>query len=406
MRERSNTLTTSSVPGGEGRLAHSNPLPSASDRADVRTRAGQEVVRGDLESICSRLTAELAIMAGSQLLVTGGAGFLGFYFTSAVHYYNQQVMQSERVRLTVFDNYVRGIPRWVTDLKDTVDVRFVEHDLARPLPADMDDFEYVIHAASIASPKFYRLRPIETMDANVNGLRALLDRFRDQKERGNPVGGFLFMSSSEIYGDPLPDSIPTPETYRGYVSCTGPRACYDEAKRYGETLCVNFAHEYGLPIRAARPFNNYGPGLKINDERVLPDFARDILAGRDIVLLSDGAPTRTFCYVADAIVGYYKVLVRGGDGEAYNIGAETPEISMASIATKLAKIGEALVGYRGGVVHGKAQDQAYLVDNPNRRCPDISKARAQLGYEPVVSLDEGLRRMLTWYVAENHAGEG
>jgi len=270
----------------------------------------------------------------------------------------------------------------------------------------MDDFEYVIHAASIASPKFYRLRPIETMDANVNGLRALLDRFRDQKERGNPVGGFLFMSSSEIYGDPLPDSIPTPETYRGYVSCTGPRACYDEAKRYGETLCVNFAHEYGLPIRAARPFNNYGPGLKINDERVLPDFARDILAGRDIVLLSDGAPTRTFCYVADAIVGYYKVLVSGGDGEAYNIGAETPEISMASVATKLAKIGEALVGYGGGVVHGKAQDQAYLVDNPNRRCPDISKARAQLGYEPVVSLDEGLRRMLTWYVAENQAGEG
>ncbi len=383
----------------------SNPLPSTPDLAAARTRAGRDVVQADLDSICSQLTAEFGRMAGSQLLVTGGAGFLGYYFTLAIHYYNQQVMQSEHVRLTVFDNYVRGIPRWVADLKDTADVRFIEHDLARPLPADMDDFEYVIHAASIASPNFYRLRPIETMDANVNGLRALLDRFREQKEQGKPVGGFLFMSSSEIYGDPLPGFIPTPETYRGYVSCTGPRACYDEAKRYGEALCVNFAHQYGLPIRAARPFNNYGPGLKITDERVLPDFARDILAGRDIVLLSDGAPTRTFCYVADAVVGYYKVLVRGGDGDAYNIGTETPEISMASVAEKLAKIAEGLIGYRGGVVHGRAQDQAYLVDNPNRRCPDISKARTQLGYQPTVSLDEGLRRMLTWYVAENQIGQ-
>ena len=383
----------------------SNPLPSTPDLAAARTRAGWDVVQADLDSICSQLTAEFGRMAGSQLLVTGGAGFLGYYFTLAIHYYNQQVMQSEHVRLTVFDNYVRGIPRWVADLKDTADVRFIEHDLARPLPADMDDFEYVIHAASIASPNFYRLRPIETMDANVNGLRALLDRFREQKEQGKPVGGFLFMSSSEIYGDPLPGFIPTPETYRGYVSCTGPRACYDEAKRYGEALCVNFAHQYGLPIRAARPFNNYGPGLKITDERVLPDFARDILAGRDIVLLSDGAPTRTFCYVADAVVGYYKVLIRGGDGDAYNIGTETPEISMASVAGKLAKIGEALIGYRGGVVHGRAQDQAYLVDNPNRRCPDISKARTQLGYQPTVSLDEGLHRMMTWYIAENQTGQ-
>ena len=142
------------------------------------------------------------------------------------------------------------------------------------------------------------------MDANINGLRSLLDwSLRRSASAARPVEGFLFFSSSEIYGDPTPENIPTPETYRGNVSCTGPRACYDESKRYGETLCVNFAHQYGLPVQIARPFNNYGPGLKITDRRVIPDFARDILDGRDIVMLSDGSATRTFCYVADAVDG-------------------------------------------------------------------------------------------------------
>ena len=142
--------------------------------------------------------------------------------------------------------------------------------MAKPLPAGLGDFACIIHAASIASPTYYRRDPIGTMDANVNGLRNLLDHFLAQKQAGRPALGFLFFSSSEIYGDPDPANIPTREDYRGYVSCTGPRACYDEAKRYGETLCVNFARQHGLPIKAARPFNNYGPGLKITDGRVHP----------------------------------------------------------------------------------------------------------------------------------------
>lgn len=365
--------------------------------------ASREVVADDLESMASRLAEEFGRMAGSRLLITGGAGFLGHYFVQAIHHHNRRVAAGDRILLTVLDNYVRGVPGWLHDLDESVGIRFVEHDLSLPLPADVDDFEYAIHAASVASPNVYRQRPIETMDANVNGLRALLDRFRHQKEQGKPTSGFLFMSSSEIYGDPLPGWIPTPEIYRGYVSCTGPRACYDEAKRYGEALCVNFVRQHGLPIRVARPFNNYGPGLKITDQRVLPDIARDILAGRDIVLYSDGTPTRTFCYVSDAIVGYYKALVGGRAGEAYNIGTESPEISMVSVAEKMAEIGRDLYGYRGHVVQGAAADGAYLVDNPNRRCPDISKARAQLGFQPLVGLDEGLRRTLVWYGANNEA---
>ena len=362
-------------------------------------QSSDDVVAADVESICDRLRDEFAEMAGTNLLITGGAGFLGYYFVHAVHHHNRNSTEAERITLTVFDNYVRGVPGWTKQLDGGCGVSFLTYDLASPFRDDVDDFEYVIHAASIASPNYYRQRPIETMDSNVNGLRALLDRFRRRQLSGKRAGGFLFMSSSEIYGDPAPDCIPTPEEYRGFVSCTGPRACYDEAKRYGETLCVNFAQQYGLPIRAARPFNNYGPGLKITDRRVLPDFARDILSGRDITILSDGTPMRTFCYVADAVVGYYKALVRGGAGEAYNIGTETPEISMADLARTMAATAADLLGYRGSVVLGHASDPDYLRDNPNRRCPDISKARTELGYEPIVDLDEGLARLLVWYGA-------
>jgi nucleoside-diphosphate-sugar epimerase len=241
------------------------------------------------------------------------------------------------------------------------------------------------------------------MDSNVNGLRLLLDYVMQRRQAKQPVEGFLFFSSSEIYGDPTPDAIPTPETYRGYVSCTGPRACYDESKRYGETLCVNFFQQHALPVKVARPFNNYGPGLKITDHRVLPDFARDVFAGRDIIMRSDGSPRRTFCYVADAVIGYYKVLTVGRPGEAYNIGVETPEISMAQLADKVTALGRELFGYTGKVV--KQVDADYLVDNPERRCPVIKKAREQLGYNPSVLVDEGLRRSMIWYSGNREAEE-
>jgi nucleoside-diphosphate-sugar epimerase len=267
----------------------------------------------------------------------------------------------------------------------------------------MPDFDYVVHAASIASPIYYRRHPIETMDANVGGLRALLDWACAQAGKGKPLGGMLFYSSSEIYGDPPPEHIPTPETYRGYVSCTGPRACYDESKRFGETLCVNFARERGVPVKIARPFNHFGPGLKITDGRLIPDFARDILAGRDIAMLSDGRPKRTFCYVADAVAGYYLMLTRGRPGEAYNIGIEEPEISVADLAGRMILLARELSGYGGSLIRQASADADYLTDNPERRCPSIAKARAHFGYDPSIGLDEGLRRTLVWY-RENREG--
>ena len=364
----------------------------------------QQVVENDLEYICAALKQEFSELAGRRLLITGGAGFLGHYLVQSALYWNH-TRPGPAIDVTVFDSYVRGVPDWLKQLVGNPHLHLRTHNLTQPLPADMGEFEYIIHAASIASPTYYRRDPIGTMDANVNGLRSLLDYTLALLDGGKPFAGFLFYSSSEIYGDPSPDNIPTPETYRGFVSCTGPRACYDEAKRYGETLCVNFAQQYKVPVKVARPFNNYGPGLKITDKRVLPDYARDVLNGRDIAMLSDGSPKRTFCYVADAICGYYKILVKGRPGEAYNVGVETPEISMLDLAEKIVAQARLLFGYQGKVVRQHSSDKDYLLDNPNRRCPIIEKARTELGYDPSILIDEGLRRSLLWYAGNRVAEE-
>ena len=369
----------------------------------VKLPSLEEFLERDLDYLRTNLREEFGRIAGKNLLITGGAGFLGYYLVLAALHWNQHADADSKIRLTVYDNFARGTPAWLTGLRNDSNLKVVRQDMIQPLPAGMGDFQYIIHAAGIASPKFYRKHPLQTIDANINGLRNLLDYSVRQAESGRPVEGVLFYSSSEIYGDPVADAIPTPEDYRGNVSCTGPRACYDESKRFGETICVTFARQYGVPVKMARPFNNYGPGLKITDGRVLPDFARDVLNGRDIVMYSDGSPKRTFCYSADAITGYYKVLVKGHPGEAYNIGIERPEISMAELAEKVIDIARELFDYRGKLVRGKSAEADYLVDNPNRRCPVVQKAHSQLGYNPSILVDEGLRRSLIWYHHNRHA---
>lgn len=370
-----------------------------------RPKTGSDIIADDLDFICHELSDEFKSLAGKKVLIIGGAGFLGYYLVQALLHQNTKVPPQEALTLTLYDNFIRGVPDWLTGLEGNPSLTLRKHDITDPLPEDMGAFDYIIHAASIASPMFYRKFPIETMDANVDGLRRVLEYCLDMKSAGTPVSGLLYYSTSEIYGDPTPENIPTPETYRGNVSCTGPRACYDESKRYGETLCVNFAQQHGVPVRIARPFNNYGPGLKITDKRVLPDFARNVLDGNDIVMLSDGAPTRTFCYVADAVVGYFKILIRGRNGESYNIGIEEPEISMSELADRVVATAKELFGYDGKVIHEVSADTDYLVDNPNRRCPIIKKAREELGYDPKVGVEDGLRRSLIWYKDNSKAEE-
>jgi len=362
-----------------------------------------ELIKTDLDYILEKLFDELDSFSGGRLLMTGGAGFIGYYLIQSLLRGNTKRSFKEPLDIVLLDNFIRGVPEWIKDYEDDIHFAIAQHDVSKKLPEDIGIFTHVIHAASIASPIFYRKYPIETMDANVNGLRNLLDYFR-QGNNLERLKCFLFFSSSEVYGDPTPENIPTSEKYWGNVSFTGPRACYDESKRFGETLAVNYAKVYSVPIKIVRPFNNYGIGLKLSDRRVISDFASNILNGEDIVLLSDGTPTRTFCYSADAIVGHLKVLVKGHIGEPYNIGSDKPEISISQLANMCVSVGQELFGYSGKVVYKISTDKQYTVDNPNRRCPDITKARTELGFSPTIDMKEGLRRAFMWYKDQKNNG--
>lgn len=360
-----------------------------------------KIVYEDCEYVFDNLSGKLDQIDGSTILITGAGGFLGFNFTHNVTFFKEKGVN---VQVIALDNFLIRKPKWICDIKNVNFIKFLQFDIVKDdVRALLNDkkVDYIVHMASIASPSFYRRYPLETIDANVLGLRNLLEIFKDKN-----IKGFLFFSSSEVYGDPLPEFVPTPENYRGNVSCVGPRACYDEAKRFGETLCYYFNKIYGMPIRTVRPFNNYGPGMDIDDRRVVADFARNIFANQDIIMLSDGSPTRTFCYVADALIGYYKILINGCPGEAYNIGVEGPEISIMELAKQMLDIGKRHFGYTGKIVHKIGKDKEYLTDTPNRRCPDITKAREQLGYSPSISLNKGLLRTMYWYSDNLHVEEG
>lgn len=360
---------------------------------EIMTIINNSVEEKDLAYIHKQAAAEFKILSGSTILFTGANGFLGYYFIKSVLFWNDH-HHTKKISIYALDNFLGGVPKWLSIRND---VKILKRDIIKYKLSKTLDFDYIVHAASIASPVFYRKYPIETINANVQGLYNILEYMVKKNKTKQPVRGLLFFSSSEIYGNPTDNNIPIPETYRGNVSCTGPRSCYDESKRFGETLCVNFSQVYNLPIKIVRPFNNYGPGLKITDGRVIPDFANNILNNQDIVLLSQGSPTRTFCYIADAVVGYIKILVRGTPAESYNIGVEAPEISVRNLANRMRKIAANLFGYSGKVVMKISDDRNYLTDNPQRRVPKIDKAKKDLGYKPMIGLEEGLINTLSWY---------
>ena len=322
----------------------------------------------------------------TKILLTGCAGFLGYNF---LNYFNRLIKEewADSVEIIATDNFIRGRPLWLDNLKlNNNQFKILNHDIVK----DELDFSvnYIIHAASIASPIFYRKYPIETIEANVIGTQKLLEFARNKE-----INSFLFFSSSEIYGDPDPKFIPTPEIYNGNVACMGPRSCYDESKRLGETLCYNYYNKYDVKVKIVRPFNNYGPGLSINDRRVIPDFFKSIIYSNKIILLSDGSATRTFCYVSDALEGYLRALLSENNGEAFNIGNREPEISILELANLIAKVS----GKNPEIKYQRSIDNNYLKDNPNRRCPDITKASKLLSFNAKTNLYKGLQKTWEYY---------
>jgi UDP-glucuronate decarboxylase len=258
-------------------------------------------------------------------------------------------------------------------------------DVCYPLPV-REDLNFILHAAGIASPVYYKKFPLETIESAVQGTKNLLELARKNKA----LEGFLFFSSSEIYGDPDPRAVPTPETYHGYVSSVGPRACYDESKRLGETIATIYQQQYGLPTKIVRPFNVFGPGMKHDDRRVIPMFTYEALNGRALPVHGDGRQTRTFCYITDAIAGFLKTLLRGEPGEAYNIGNAENEIAMRDLAQMFAQV------VPGSTVQFVSYPSSYPAGEPQRRCPDLTKAAQHLGYASQVSLQSGLARIVGW----------
>lgn len=339
-------------------------------------------LKSDIAEIARNLGDTAAAFSGKTVLLSGGRGFLGRYFIEVFSYLNEQVLKKP-CRLLVLDNLITAGKEGAA-LRKMPHYRFVNHNVVKPFKCS-EKLDFIIQAAGIASPYYYRAFPLETLEVATLGTKNMLNL---AQEKGAKL---LFFSSSEIYGDPDPKHVPTAESYRGNVSCHGPRACYDESKRLGETLCCVFHTKFGTAATMVRPFNVFGPGMQEADYRVLPNFANRIKGNHPLSLYGSGRQTRTFCYITDAMAGFLKALVKGVSGEAYNIGNPKPELSMRELVKRVEKV------LRKKIRHNIVEyPDSYPADEPNRRCPDITKARLQLGYEPRVDLDEGLRRFFTW----------
>ncbi|MEK7509224.1 MAG: NAD-dependent epimerase/dehydratase family protein [Patescibacteria group bacterium] len=324
-------------------------------------------------------------LEGTTILINGAGGFLGNHIVGLMQYLNRTRF-TKPVHTIALDNFITGVKGSPLFTMDDSNLEFIQHDVCVPFETERN-IDYIMHAASIASPVYYAKYPMETLTATIDGLRHTLELARAKKAKG-----VLYFSSSEIYGDPTPENIPTTEEYHGHVSCTSLRACYDESKRVGETIATIYHRVHGVPVVSVRPFNAYGPGMKIDDKRVLPNFLNAALDGSTIEIHNRGAQTRTFAYTTDCLNGFLRALLLGRSGEAYNIGTDEGEISIYNLAKKV----ESVYGSPLDIQHAE-YPEGYPVGDPSRRLPDITKARTELGYEPDVTLEEGLKRMLAWY---------
>jgi UDP-glucuronate decarboxylase len=344
--------------------------------------ASSGVIREDVEALVDDLGPRLDALRGSTLLVTGAGGFLCSWFIDTVAVLNERGLDPA-CRVIAVDNYVTGRPARLAPLAECEWLDVAEQDVTRHLALD-EQVDWIVHGASIASPPVYRRYPLETIDVNVSGTRTALELARAQRVRG-----LLHLSSSEIYGDPDTAWIPTTEEYVGRVSCTGPRACYDESKRLAETLCMTYHRLWDVPVKIVRPFNVYGPGQRLDDGRIMPDLVGALVRREPIRLFSDGRATRAFCYVSDAIRAMWHVLLSGLAGEVFNVGNDEEEIAIGELAERAAAIGGPPAV---PVLYERSPDADYVTDNPQRRCPDLTKLRSTFTWQPRVPLLVGLER--------------
>ncbi len=312
---------------------------------------------------------------GVRTLVAGGAGFIGSHLCDALLAQGHSVV--------AVDNFVTGHRRNVEHLRNEPRFRLIEHDVITPLDVAAD---VIFHLASPASPIGYLKHPVETSLVNSIGTYNLLELAR----RNNAA--FLLASTSEVYGEPL--EHPQREEYRGNVSCTGIRSCYDEGKRYAESLTMTYCRQHNVNARVVRIFNTYGPRSDPNDGRLVPNFVVHALRRMPIPVYGDGTQTRSLCYVSDLIAGILKAAQTPDlAGEVINLGNPDERTVL-----EYARLVKRLAGSSSPIVNVPANDLGVRVsDDPSRRCPDISKARRLLGWEPVVTVEDGLAQTIAWF---------
>jgi UDP-glucuronate decarboxylase len=315
-----------------------------------------------------------------RALVTGGAGFIGSHLSSR--------LLSDGWSVTCLDNFASGMRRNIAGLHEHPNFRLIECDVsAAPLPDDLAADRY-FHMASPASPnphmpRSYMALPLETAMVNSVGLKHVLDLAQRNGGRA------LFASTSEVYGDPL--EHPQREEHWGNVSSTGPRSCYDEAKRFGEALSMIYVRYKGVDVRLIRIFNTFGPNMDPEDGRMLPNFITQALANKPLTIYGDGEFTRSLCYVQDLLNGLLSVM--GSDrpdaaGRVYNIGnpEEHTILDYAKMVLELIPSSSSSITYMPPVP-----------DDPSRRRPDISRAKAELNWQPSVPLREGLSKTIDYF---------
>lgn len=345
------------------------------------------VIREDLPELVDPLADCVEPLAGRTVLVTGAAGFLGGYLADALAFLNELRPPEKRWRLLLLARSLDKVRKRLGHLQGLDSIRFLVQDVAESVPGN-ERVDYVLHAASAASPRSYLRDPIDCLDTNLQGTRRLLGRAVRDETRG-----FLYFSTSEVYGNVDPDQVPTPETYVGRVDPTHPRACYIEAKRAAEAYCMAFFRTKEVPVRIVRPFHFHGPGLDLHDGRIVTELIRMGLEGYPIELKSAGTAIRTYGYVLDAAIGSLQVLIKAPPGEAYNLGTSFGETSIHDLARIIAK----QFGQTKPVKTNADPSSAEIQGSPDRACPDLSKLKAATGFRPRISLAEGLKRSIAWY---------
>ncbi len=304
-----------------------------------------------------------------RILITGGAGFLGSHLCDR--------LLSEGHSVIAMDNLITGSVRNIEHLAGQERFRFIKQDVTEYLYID-GPLDAVLHLASPASPVDYLEYPIQTLKVGALGTHKTLGLARAKGAK------FLLASTSEVYGDP--QVHPQSEGYWGHVNPIGPRGVYDEAKRYAEALTMAYHRYHGLDTRIMRIFNTYGPRMRLDDGRVVPNFIGQALRGEALTVYGDGSQTRSFCYCSDLIEGIYRLLQKDYH-EPVNLGNPT-EMSILNFAVLINR----LVGNTAGIAY-----KPLPVDDPRVRQPDIKRARELLGWEPRVELEEGLRQTIEWF---------